>query len=135
PTGTVRVSARTGRGPGGGKSSPVQSVPVDPGSSVQVDIQFKTSTVISGRVTRNGQPLPNVMVMFNPRNAQSQTQASGTADNNGAYQISGLDDGSYSVGVIDIDRSNAFSSTYDVHGSGNYDIDIKTATLRGRVID
>ena len=136
PTGTVRVSARTGRGMGGGgKSSPVQSVQVDAGSSVQVDIQFKTSTVIRGRVTRNGQSMPNVMVMFTPRNAQSQTQASGTADASGAYEISGLDDGSYTVGVLDIDRSGAFSSTYDVHGSGNYDIDIKTASLRGRVVD
>src|SRR5439155_25557453 len=61
--------------------------------------------------------------------------SSGTTDSSGSYQISGLDDGSYNVGVIDIDRSNAFSSTYDVHGSGTFDIDIKTASLRGRVID
>jgi hypothetical protein len=136
PIGTVRVSARTGRGFGpGGKSSPVQSVQVDAGSSVQVDIQFKTSTVITGRITRNGQPLPNVMVMFNPRNASSQTQASGTADSSGTYTINGLDDGSYNVGVLDIDRSNAFSSSYDVHGSGTYDIEIKTASLRGTVVD
>jgi uncharacterized GH25 family protein len=132
PTGTVRVSGRTGRGIGGGKSSPVQSVQVDPGSSVQIDIQFKTS-VIRGRITRNGQPLPNVVVMFTPRNAQ--TQASGTADASGNYEITGLDDGAYTVGVLDIDRSGAFSSTHEVHGSGTYDIDIKTASLRGRVID
>ncbi len=102
---------------------------------MQVDIQFKTSTVIRGRITRNGQPMANVMVMFTPRNAQSQTQASGTADASGSYEISGLDDGSYTVGVADIDRSGAFSSTYDVHGSGTYDIEIKTASLRGRVVD
>jgi len=136
PTGTVRVSARTGRGiGGGGKTSAVQSVQVDPGSSVQVNIQFKTDTVIRGRVTRNGQPLANVMVMFTPRNAQSQTQSSGTADSNGNYQIAGLDDGTYNVGVIDIDRSGAYSSTYQVQGSGSYDIDIKTASIRGRVVD
>jgi large repetitive protein len=136
PIGTVRVSARTGRGFGpGGKSSPVQSVQVDAGSSVQVDIQFKSSTVITGRITRNGQPLPNVMVMFNPRGGSTQTQASGTADSSGTYSINGLDDGSYNVGVLDIDRSNAFSSTYDVHGSGTFDIDIKTASLRGTVVD
>ena len=136
PTGTVRVFARTGRGMGpGGKSSGVQSVQVDPGSSVQVDIQFKTSTVIRGRITRNGQALPNVMVMFSPRNAGSQTQASGTADASGNYEISGLEDGTYTVGVLDIDRSGAFSSSYDVHGSGTYDIEIKTASLRGRVVD
>ena len=135
PTGTVRVSARTGRGFGGGKTSQVQSVQVDPGSTVTVNIQFKSDTVVRGRVTRNGQPLPNVMVMFTPRNALAQTQSSGTADSSGNYQIAGLDDGTYNVGVVDIDRSNAYSSSYEVHGSGTYDIDIKTASLRGRVVD
>ncbi len=136
PTGTVRVSARTGRGMGGGgKTSAVQSVQVDPGSAVTVNIVFKSDTVIRGRVTRNGQPLANVMVMFTPRAGQSQTQSSGTADSSGSYQIAGLDDGTYNVGVVDIDRSNAYSSSYEVHGSGTYDIDIKTASLRGRVVD
>ena len=73
PTGTVRLSARTGQGfGGGGKTSPVKSVQVDPGSSVQADLEFKTTT-ISGRVTQNGQPMSNAIVRFMPRNAQAQT--------------------------------------------------------------
>ncbi|PYQ56227.1 MAG: hypothetical protein DMF58_21225 [Acidobacteria bacterium] len=85
-------------------------------------------------MTRNGQPMANVSVMFNSRSG-SQGSSSGTTDSSGSYQISGLDDGSYGVGVIDIDRSSAYSSTYDVHGSGTFDIDIKTASLRGTVVD
>src|SRR5205085_10690138 len=65
----------------------------------------------------------------------AQTSSTSTTDGNGAYQLSGLDDGTYNVRVLDIDRSNAFSSTYEVHGSGTYDIDIKTASLRGTVVD
>lgn len=136
PTGTVRVSARTGQGFGGGmKTSPVKSVEVDPGSSVQVDIEFKSGTVVRGRVTRNGQALANAIVMFAPRNAQTQTQASGTTDSNGAYEVNGLDDGSYNVQVVDLDRTAPFTGTYNVHGSSNYDIDIKASALRGRVTD
>jgi uncharacterized GH25 family protein len=135
PTGTVRVSARSGQGFGATKTSPVKSVQVDPGASVQVDIEFKSATVIRGRVTRNGQPLANAAVRFAPRNAQTQTTSNSITDSGGSYEISGLDDGSYNVQVIDFDRSAPFHGTYDVHGSANYDIDIKTAALRGRVID
>ena len=135
PTGTVHVSARTARGIGpGGKSSGVVAVEVNPGATATADIQFKSNTVVQGRVTRNGQPMANVSVMFNARSG-SQGSSSGTTDSSGSYQISGLDDGSYGVGVIDIDRSSAYSSTYDVHGSGTFDIDIKTAALRGTVVD
>src|SRR5205085_6143408 len=114
PTGTVHLTARTNSGFGpGGKSSGVVSVQVDPGSTATADIQFKSNTVVTGRVTRNGQAMANVMVGFTPREGPAAS-SSGTTDNNGTYTISGLDDGSYNVGVIDIDRSNAFSSTYDV---------------------
>jgi hypothetical protein len=135
PTGTVHVSARTNRGFGpGGKSSGSISVQVDAGSTATADIQFKSSTVVQGRVTRNGQPMANVVVSFNTRTA-GNASSSATTDSNGNYQVSGLDDGNYGVGVMDIDRSSAFSSSYEVHGSGTFDIDIKTASLRGTVVD
>jgi carboxypeptidase family protein len=136
PTGTVRVSARSGQGfMAGGKTSPAKSVQVDPGASVQVDLEFKSATIIRGRVTRNGQPLANAAVGFMPRNAQAQTSASGTTDSSGSYEINGLDDASYNVSVMDFERTTPFSTTYDVHGSSTFDIDIKAAPLRGRVID
>jgi len=136
PTGTVHLQARSNRFGPGGKSSSVVSVQVDPGSTATADIQFKSSTIVQGRVTRNGQPMANVMVVFTPRGAAGQAStSSGTTDSNGSYQISGLDDGSYNVGVVDIDRSNSFTSTYDVHGSGTFDMDIKTSSLRGTVVD
>jgi uncharacterized GH25 family protein len=135
PTGTVHVTARTNSGFGpGGKSSGVVAVQVDAGSTATADIQFKSNTVVTGRVTRNGQPMANVMVGFNPRGGPAAS-SSGNTDSNGNYTISGLDDGNYNVSVVDIDRSNAFTSTYEVHGSGTFDIDIKTASLRGTVVD
>ena len=135
PVGTVRVSANTGGGIAGGKSSSVQSVQVDAGSQIQVDIAFKSDTVISGRVTRNGQPVQGAMVAFNPKDATAQTRASTSTDSNGSYQVSGLDDANYNVTVVDIQRSAPYSSTYQVQGSGTFNVDMKAAALQGRVID
>ena len=136
PLGTVRVSANAGGGGiGGGKTSSLQSVQVDAGSQVQVNITFKSDTVISGHVTRNGQAVQGAMVAFNPKNATAQTRASTSTDSNGQYQVSGLDDADYNVTVVDIQRSAPYSATYTVRGSGSFDVDMKAAALRGRVMD
>jgi hypothetical protein len=37
--------------------------------------------------------------------------------------------------VINLDRSSAFSQTYEVHGSGTFDIPIKTISIQGTVTD
>jgi hypothetical protein len=135
PSGTVRMMARTGQGFGAGiKTSPVKSIQVDPGASVQADLEFST-TVIRGRITHNGQPMSGAVVAFMPRNAQAQTNASATADSNGAYEVSGLDDASYNVQIIDFQRTTPYNTTYDVHGSGSFDFDIKASPVRGSVID
>jgi len=136
PSGTVRISARTGAMFGGSsKSAAPKTVELEPGGTAQVDIDFKSSTVIRGRVTRNGAAVPNAQVMFIPRGAKSQTSASASADAEGRYELSGLDDGTYTVQAVDIERLNPFATQYDVHGSGTFDIAIKTVTLRGHVVD
>ena len=135
PSGTVRLIARTGQGLAtGSKTSPVKSIQVDPGASVQADLEF-IATVIRGRVTHNGQPVTSSVVHFMPRNAQAQTSANATTDSNGSYEVGGLDDASYNVQVIDLQRTSPYNTTYDVHGSGSFDIDIKAAPVRGSVID
>ena len=135
PTGTVRVSANTGQMFGSGKSSPTKSIQVDAGASVQLDLEFQSATVIRGRVTRDGQALSTARINFFPRSAQSSTNASANTDSNGNYEVSGLDDATYNVQIVDFQRSAPFTTTYEVKGSGTFDIDIKSATLRGRVTD
>ncbi|HEX3578241.1 MAG TPA: carboxypeptidase regulatory-like domain-containing protein, partial [Thermoanaerobaculia bacterium] len=136
PSGTVRISARTGAMFGGSsKTAAPKTVELEPGGTAQVDIDFKSSTVVRGRVTRNGAPVPNAQVMFIPRGAKSQTSASASADADGRYELSGLDDGTYTVQAMDMERLNPFATQYDVHGSGTFDIAIKTVTLRGHVVD
>jgi hypothetical protein len=136
PSGTVRITARAGAMFGGSsKSAAPKTVELEPGGTAQVDIDFKSSTVIRGRVTRNGAAVPNAQVMFMPHGAKSQTSASTAADGDGRYELSGLDDGTYTVQAVDMERLNPFATQYEVHGSGTFDITIKTVTLRGRVVD
>ncbi|MEA2413939.1 MAG: large repetitive protein [Thermoanaerobaculia bacterium] len=136
PSGTVRITARAGAMFGGStKSAAPKTVELEPGGTAQVDIDFKSSTVIRGRVTRNGAAVPNAQVMFMPRGAKSQTSASVAADGDGRYELSGLDDGTYTVQAVDMERLNPFATQYEVHGSGTFDITIKTVTLRGHVVD
>ena len=136
PTGTVRVVARVGGGFGGGaKSSEPKSVVLDPGSSATADIEFKSNTTIRGRVTRAGKAMPNAVVMFFPKGGKAQTNASATADGNGVYELTGLADGPYNVSVVNFDRMSPFATTYEVKGSGTFDIDIRTSSVRGHVLD
>jgi hypothetical protein len=136
PSGTVRISARMGGMFGGSsKSAAPKAVELEPGGTAQVDIDFKSSTIIRGRVTRNGAAVPNAQVMFMPRGAKSQTSASTSADGDGRYELSGLDDGTYTVQAVDMERLNPFATQYEVHGSGTFDITIKAVTLRGHVVD
>jgi hypothetical protein len=137
PTGTVRVSARVG-GPmfnGSSKSSEPKTVVLEAGGSATADIEFKSSTVIRGRITRAGQPMQSASVMFFPKAGRAQTSGTTTADANGVYEISGLADGSYNVQVVDFDRLTPFATTYDVKGSGTFDIDVRVASVRGKVLD
>ena len=135
PTGTVRVMARTSGSFGDGKTSAVKSVQVEPGSSVQQDIEFMTGTTVRGRVTREGRAVNGAMVAFSPRNAQAQTRASTQTNSEGNYEVTGLEDATYNVMVADMQRGTPFSTTFEVRGSGTFNIDMKSAALRGRVID
>jgi Carboxypeptidase regulatory-like domain len=136
PTGTVRVSAAiNGRIFSDSKSTPAQSVQVASGASVQVDLDFSNDIVISGRVTRQGQPVAGSIVVFVPRAGRMDARVQTTTDSNGAYSASGVTVGSYTVTVVDIQRLAPYTTSYDVKSSATYDIDIRTASVRGRVVD
>jgi hypothetical protein len=135
PSGTVRVSARTGAMfSGSNKSAAPKTVELEAGGTAQVDIDFKSSTVIRGRVTRNGVPVARAQVSFIPRGGQ-QTTVSGPADADGRYELNGLDDGMYTVQAMDIASLTPFTTMYEIHGSDTFDITMKTVTLRGHVVD
>ena len=134
PTGTVRVSASSGRFPSF-KTSPAKDVEVAPGAEVQLDLEFASDLVVSGRVTRQGKPMDNAMVSFNPSDTRVQTRAATRTVSDGSYEINGLEPGLYSVDVLDWQRSGSYRTNYEVNGSGTFDIEMRGSQVRGRVLD
>lgn len=135
PTGTVRIMARTRTGIGGGRSSQMQSRQLEPGQSIQADIDFGLGSIVTGRVARDGKPVDGAMVGFIPKGIVGQSAGSATTDSGGRYEISGLQDGKYDVSAGSFDRGGMFMGSYEVRGSGNFDIELRSSSLRGRVID
>jgi len=135
PTGTLRVNAEFMNGFTDRRTTDMKTVELAPGGNVQVDLEFNSQTVVRGHITRNGSPLQSAVVAFNPHpGSLVSTTGRTTTDDKGNYTVSGLNDGTYDVMVME-QRLNPYSTTYTVSGSSNFDIDIKSMTLRGRVTD
>ncbi|HYC61583.1 MAG TPA: carboxypeptidase regulatory-like domain-containing protein [Thermoanaerobaculia bacterium] len=133
-SGTVQVVASTGMGmSGSSRRSPMQSVDLAAGGSQQLDITFRGDIVISGRVIRNGVPMPGASVMFSARGTSARASGQSPTDDQGRYSVSGLEEGEYNVMVGD--RMAPHQVTYHVRGTATFDIDYKTTALRGRVFD
>jgi protocatechuate 3,4-dioxygenase beta subunit len=137
PVGTVRVAATVmGRGFSGRKQSASQTVELSAGGSQQVDLEFRSDTLIRGRILRNGKPLGGAQVSFFPKGGiGSQSNAGVAADEFGNYEVSGLETGEYTVSVIDMQRFSPYTTTYEVRGSATFDIEYETSMIRGRVLD
>lgn len=136
PTGTVRVAAVVSRNFSTRKSSTPQTVTLNAGESRQLDLEFSSGTIVSGRVLRNGRPLASANVIFAPRRGgTAQTSSSATTDDQGRYSVSGLDSGEYTVSVIDMQRFSPYQTPYEVRGTSTFDIDYTASALRGRVVD
>jgi protocatechuate 3,4-dioxygenase beta subunit len=132
--GTVTVRAMAGAGmSGSARQSAPQTVDLAAGGSHQLDIAFRGDIVISGRVLRNGAPIPGASVNFYPRGTSARSSGMSPTDEQGRYSVSGLEEGEYNVTVGD--RMAPYSTTYQVRGTATYDVEYKTAPLRGRVLD
>lgn len=134
PTGTVRVAASYQSMAGSRRAAP-KTIEITSGSEHTVDLQFDGGAVIRGRVTQVGRPSANARVSFSPKGPSVQTAGSATTDRDGSYEVSGLADGDYVVGVFNVDRMTEYETEYRVASSANFDIDIKETGVRGRVVD
>jgi hypothetical protein len=136
PTGSVRVWAASGSGfmGGGGRTSERKSIEVASGGETAVDIEFLSGNSVSGTVTREGRPLAGVEVLFDAADRRSSSRASAISDSGGRYEVTGLEDGEYDV-VVRMSNFSTFNTKHLVSGSGNFDIRVPTAALRGVVTD
>jgi hypothetical protein len=133
PTGSVRVFARmTGFG---GSNTETKTVEVQSGGQAVVDLEFRTDTLVSGRVTKNRRALDGAMVRFTPKSAAIQTRATATTDSRGEYELKGLAPGDYDVTVLGMQNLSPYTTSTRVDRSTSFDIDIETARVEGRVVD
>lgn len=137
PIGTVRVRAEVDSNDiMWQRTSQVQTIEVASGSSQNVDLTFRTDIVIRGRVVRDGRPLAGASVTFVPRQGtQAQTYASATTDEQGLYSLTGAEEEEYTVQVLDVNRATPYSTAYTVRGSATFDVDYRTSSVRGTVMD
>jgi protocatechuate 3,4-dioxygenase beta subunit len=137
PSGTVRVYADV-RSHGGGplRASQMRTVEVQPGGSEEVDLTFVDNHItIRGRVVRDGKPLADAQVIFMPQFETTQRHASGSTDEAGVYSVTGVEEGEYQVQVDDAQNQSGHSTTYTVRGSGTFDVEYRTGSVRGTVVD
>jgi protocatechuate 3,4-dioxygenase beta subunit len=110
-------------------SAPVK-VNVIPDQDIEVNLAFRTDIVVRGTVTEGGQPASGRDVTFMSQTGSSRTKT----DERGAYELSGLEPGLYSVFVMTSLREQ-FSTRYQVAQSATFDIAIAFVQLQGRVVD
>jgi protocatechuate 3,4-dioxygenase beta subunit len=136
PAGSVQVRAVVAsRVMGGSKTSTPQTVEMPSGGSQQVDITFRTDIVIRGRVTRDGAPVGSASISFYPAGGGNRSTASALTDEQGQYSVTSLEEGEYNVRLVDMQRMAPYSTTYQVRGSNTFDIDYRTTSIHGRVVD
>ena len=133
PVGTIRVRAEYFSMTGSRSSEP-KMIDVTAGSEHQVDLEFTSDIVIRGTVTREGRPVANHSVYFSSKDGIA-SDAGAAIGRDGTYEVAGLKDGLYNVHVMSQENYRTFRTTYQVRGSGTFDIDMTGGTIRGMVVD
>ena len=131
PDGKVMVWAMV---PGAqARQSERKTVEVTEGAAPAVEIDFSQGVTITGRVTQNGSVVSGGNVNFSPKKRVS-TGGSSQINSDGSYAVSGLPSGDFNVRVFTYGGVQ-YQTDYSVAGNATFDIDIKGATLHGRVVD
>lgn len=128
--GRISVSANV---MGSDRRSRPKTIVVENGSAPPVEINFEDGFTVRGRVAFNGVPAPSGSINFFPAVPKGDQSGGYGRVSGGAYEISGLTAGEYNVNVNTPDGS--WRGKYVVNGPGTFDIDVRGATLRGRVIN
>jgi hypothetical protein len=134
PDGDVQVTARLMGGRRG--QSAMKNVTVLNGSAPPVELDFSAGTTIRGRVLRGGKPLAGGFVTFR---RVSEGQAVGYAEPgmtgpDGTYEVRVAEAGEYRINVS-LGQTSFDGGSVVVSGAMQHDIELRGATLRGRVVD
>lgn len=135
PPGTVTLRGTAGDFAGSSRSVMKQVEMPEGQPVVEAELVFDPGYVLSGRVTRTGQPLPNVTVVVNLIGGGGR-QASSRTDEGGFYRMEGLAEGTYNVfAMAGLLGGSSRSQQVGLTGDQTVDIEFPSAKLSGTVID
>jgi protocatechuate 3,4-dioxygenase beta subunit len=135
PTGTVTLRGTAGDFAGSSRSVMKQVEMPEGQEVVETELAFDPGYVLSGRVSRAGQPLPNVTVVANLIGGGGR-QASSRTDDSGSYRLEGLVEGTYNVlAMTEVLGGSTQSREVTLNGDETLDITIPSARLGGTVVD
>ena len=134
PDGRVRVdgilTAGTNR-----RTAPPKMITIENGIAPLVEINFDEGITVSGHVTKAGAAILGGNIAFVPAVPSPDRQVANAmlSPTDGTYAVAGLTPGNYTVRIIGPNLS--YQTKYTATASGTFDVDIRGATMRGRVVD
>jgi hypothetical protein len=97
------------------------------------DLRFEERFTLTGRVLRNGEPLPGTIVSL--AGHQAAVERSVTTDFRGDFQVEDLAAGSYWVGLANSRYRLVNNREVEIDGDRTIVIDLRPARLSGAVVD
>jgi hypothetical protein len=113
------------------RSAPVELKDVE--TPVSVDLDFSAGVTLSGSVRRGGRPAATMDVQAQP--AGQGTSASTVTDQNGQFEIKGLDPGEIVVSALDDQGRTLVSQRVTATADTRVDLVVPRGSLAGRVTD
>jgi len=134
PVGVVTLRG-TATDPSGSSRSVTKQVTTTSDQPVTTaDLVFDQGFTLSGRVTQSNQPVSGAVVFANLQGGGGR-QASATTDDGGAYQLNGLQAGTYTVNAMSAQAGSSSRQTVDVSADQTLDISFPRAKIAGQVVD
>jgi hypothetical protein len=134
PKGSVTLRATAGDLMVGSSRTATREVTVPEGQTeILTEIVFDDGVSISGTVLRRGSPVSGARI--SAFTAATGRQASGRADENGAYRLSGLEAGRVTVMAFSENFGAQARQTVEIEGDATVDLVIPTARRSGTVVD
>lgn len=134
PSGPLDLRARLGDFAHGTRTARAQVVVAPDQPVVEVEIAFQQGFVLEGHVRRNGQPVPDVLVLAFPKGSAGR-DSSDTTDAQGAFRLEGLAAGAYDVQATSLGSGVAALRALTLTGDAALEIDLPTGRLSGVVVD
>lgn len=133
PKGTVTLRATAGDMVSGSSRTAIREVKVAEGQAeVLTEIVFEDGLSISGTVMRRGVPVSGARITAF---ATTGRQASGRADENGAFRVSGLEAGRVTVMAFSENFGAQARQVVELTADTTVDLVIPTAKVGGTVVD